>query len=396
MENNTLTLQIEPLDTLFFRDGKPFSMGDDSWADGIFPPAPSVIYGAIRSWILANNEELKNNVKEIIKDKEHYFNQIKIENIAYKIGASFYFPAPLDLAQNKNNIENEKEKEKDDGIYKLHALSSENKFNNVIHSEKVSEIFKFVNIKNKNDKEPENLDVVKNFPEGLINLTDFSDYMGNRKMQYHNIYSWKEQLKPEPKIGIGKNNETNSSDDGQLFRIEQIRPKIKDEEKFKIVVDIHLPMELSYLKNTNNNIIKIGGEGKIAALSLINNSLSEKIAPKYEMSEHFKIYLSTPAIFEKGWLPKFIDDNLMWINNEFNFEAKLSYTVLGKSENIGGWDMAENKPKSMLKAIPAGSVYFFKIKKGNLKDVYQYFKENNSISDFLTEQGFGIAYLTNF
>jgi len=48
----TTILRINPFDTFFFRDGKPFTMGDDSWADGIFPPSPSVIYGALRTaWI---------------------------------------------------------------------------------------------------------------------------------------------------------------------------------------------------------------------------------------------------------------------------------------------------------------------------------------------------------
>ena len=30
--------KITPLDTVFFRDGKPFSWGEETWAEGIFPP----------------------------------------------------------------------------------------------------------------------------------------------------------------------------------------------------------------------------------------------------------------------------------------------------------------------------------------------------------------------
>lgn len=40
---------MEAFDTLFFRDGKPFSMGDDVWANGVFPPYPSTLYGALRA-----------------------------------------------------------------------------------------------------------------------------------------------------------------------------------------------------------------------------------------------------------------------------------------------------------------------------------------------------------
>ena len=32
-----MIIEMNPLDTLFFRDGKPFSMGDETWADAIRP-----------------------------------------------------------------------------------------------------------------------------------------------------------------------------------------------------------------------------------------------------------------------------------------------------------------------------------------------------------------------
>lgn len=44
-----MIISLEAIDTLFFRDGKPFTMGEDNFASGIFPPAPSVLYGALRS-----------------------------------------------------------------------------------------------------------------------------------------------------------------------------------------------------------------------------------------------------------------------------------------------------------------------------------------------------------
>ena len=49
MTDSSSTIVLDAFDTLFFRDGKPFFMGDDTWADGIFPPPPSVISGALRT-----------------------------------------------------------------------------------------------------------------------------------------------------------------------------------------------------------------------------------------------------------------------------------------------------------------------------------------------------------
>ena len=46
-------LFIRPVDVWLFRDGRPFSAGSDHRAESLFPPYPSVIQGAIRSYQLA-------------------------------------------------------------------------------------------------------------------------------------------------------------------------------------------------------------------------------------------------------------------------------------------------------------------------------------------------------
>ncbi|MDY6940250.1 MAG: type III-B CRISPR module-associated Cmr3 family protein, partial [Cyanobacteriota bacterium] len=40
---------IEPLDVLLFREAKPFSPSEGSWAKGLFPPLPSTVFQALRS-----------------------------------------------------------------------------------------------------------------------------------------------------------------------------------------------------------------------------------------------------------------------------------------------------------------------------------------------------------
>lgn len=40
---------LEPLDVLLFRESKPFSPGEGSWANGLFPPMPTTVFQALRS-----------------------------------------------------------------------------------------------------------------------------------------------------------------------------------------------------------------------------------------------------------------------------------------------------------------------------------------------------------
>lgn len=41
--------RITPLDVLLFREAKPFSPGEGSWAKGLFPPMPITVFQAMRS-----------------------------------------------------------------------------------------------------------------------------------------------------------------------------------------------------------------------------------------------------------------------------------------------------------------------------------------------------------
>src|SRR5687768_8743082 len=47
---------LVPDDVLFFRDGKPSSRGQDHELRSVFPPLPSVLYGAIRTGRLLEEE----------------------------------------------------------------------------------------------------------------------------------------------------------------------------------------------------------------------------------------------------------------------------------------------------------------------------------------------------
>ncbi|MGA7953992.1 MAG: type III-B CRISPR module-associated Cmr3 family protein [Gloeobacterales cyanobacterium] len=51
---------IEPLDVLLFRESKPFSPGEGSWAKGLFPPMPVTVFQALRSTLPEYNRQERN------------------------------------------------------------------------------------------------------------------------------------------------------------------------------------------------------------------------------------------------------------------------------------------------------------------------------------------------
>ena len=97
-----LNLHIDAADTLFFRDGRPFTMGEDTHVESVnFPPMPSVVYGALRTAFISQNTHLFSLEKLIeLSDK------LEIKSIALRTSNNNTFlPMPKDLVVPKNKKE---------------------------------------------------------------------------------------------------------------------------------------------------------------------------------------------------------------------------------------------------------------------------------------------------
>lgn len=188
MENNTLTLQIEPLDTLFFRDGKPFSMGDDNWADGVFPPAPSVIYGAIRSWLLANVDSI--NVDNIISETS----DLKILDFYFLINGETVLSMPYDYGTKKEKDYQIRYDELVEEKIKVERFS-------IIKNSSITSINNSKLFYNEND-------YILEYPKNtFISVNNLISYLKNDKdITEIKTYLLKNEI--EAKIGIKRTNET--------------------------------------------------------------------------------------------------------------------------------------------------------------------------------------------
>lgn len=329
MAENTQTIKLEALDTLFFRDGKPFSMGEDSWADGIFPPPPSVIYGALRTaWASENNIPL-NEIDEKTKDLVIHKINLQFEN-------NVYYPMPLDLVVEKVTTEVNAQRERTNK-YNAHILD---KFpENYLTSNPFGQLITYKN---------ENIQI-ETLENGIIQKTEFMNYLGQNSNDYI-IKTIETYLKTESKIGIGRDNFSNNVSDGMLYRV-----------GMKRVINFSFIIELGGLKFLEAGILKLGAEAKTANYQIVPD---EFVKAKYNMQKSdlsvskFKLILSSPAYFEQGSIPSWIDKST-FIGKYNNTSLKLINCIIGKPILQGGFDMKTRKPKPMIKLVPAGSIYFF-------------------------------------
>lgn len=353
-----MKFRIHPLDTLFFRDGKPFSMGEDTWADGIFPPYPSVIYGGLRTWYLSNqNEGFSQQTIELSKG-------ISIRHIHYQVEQGVYLPLPLDMVEPAKTPK-EEYAEARKKVYKVIKLGLD--ANPLpVSSFPLPKLLL-----------PSTGSRVEALEDGLISLTDFQNYLQGY-LQETEVKKIRDYALTEPKIGIGRDNATHTVENAKLYRVGMRRI-----ENFNILVDFAMP---DFDPGINSSLLRLGAEGKVVAFE--SSSANMGIAQhSIELSPGaFKLYLSTPAIFNEGWQP-----NL----KKYGIKAELVAAVVGKPLHIGGFDMVKRKPKTMYKAVPAGSVYYYETT-DSPEYILEQVQQGQAISDQLSTEGFGIAYLGNY
>jgi CRISPR-associated protein Cmr3 len=323
-------IEIEALDTLFFKDGKPFSMGEETWADGVFPPPPSVFYGAIRSAYMSQINQSVNLANEA-GDKSK---NLVIENYCLSVKNYFYFPMPLDLVVKKQRSIKEKFIERESNDYQVYRLYL--KDNTYISSSPQLSYLLTLN------------EEIESLENGYIDETDLKNYLegGSGPFTAKKI---DKLVILEPKIGIGRNNITKTTQESKLYRVGMRRL-----DTLKSIVQIK---NLDDFEPTG--LLKLGGETKIAKYQYI---AFEDFEQPNQIQNRFKIYLATPALLKNGWLPGWIDEkNFIGYYPKTKIKVKLIATIIGKPIPIGGFDMKKKRPKTMLQAVPSGSVYYFEI-----------------------------------
>lgn len=377
-----MIVQIEALDTLFFRDGRPFTMGEDTWANGVFPPSPSVFYGALRSALLSLDKTIFPKLVNDTLGSNAEFNNIRILSINLAVDGTAYFPIPLDLVQKKEKTRKEKRKLKAKKVVDVHGLSVIKVDNESYSSTQTQDLLQYGG---EGD--------IEAVSEGYIKREDFVEYL-KEEVDDITAKTLEELTLVEPKVGIGKSYSTNTAEEGALYRAGMRRLK---NVKFYLNVETAISFK-------DQKLLKLGGEAKAVRLKqdeydAIEQNLS--FEQKDIVGKSFKVYLASPTLFEQGWLPS-------WINPKTNkgtytnkdgksLSLELVAAAVGKPLLIGGFDVKIGEPKTMYRAVPAGSVYYFKVISDKDVNISVFF-DRQSFNDELfgvdyKKQGFGKYYL---
>jgi CRISPR-associated protein Cmr3 len=325
-------IKIEPLDVLFFRDGKPFGVG--LRGNSGFP-MPQTLAGALRTAFMKKYGCDFDKFAALLKESGNFENALSgsgapkwIANVRFsgpflartdgKTEIEPLVPIPSVIQESKENEEDLlclkplKErlpgwKPREDGMKPLWLKSK----------------FRFESAK------------------GYLTLEGLRVFLSGGEPKREHIVRVEDLYGFEYRTGIGIDTASLVAAEGQIYGASFIRLN----EKVCFYAEMILPDSEDDLL-TGIEQVSLGGEGKRVKISKVGSIVDwgEK-RPPYKPNEKPLLVLTTPAIFECGWRPRCLSGKLV------------SASVSGY-DAVSGWDLARRGPKRTRFAAKAGSVYF--------------------------------------
>jgi CRISPR-associated protein Cmr3 len=199
-------------------------------------------------------------------------------------------------------------------------------------------------------------------------------------------------FRAEPRTSVSLNTATGTAKEGRLFTVQFTRAA--DEVGFAVG-----------LAGTQDAFgqrgrLRLGGEARAARYQRADLSqrgggqaLADRVA---EEDGRLKATLITPAVFDGGWRPDGIEPG--GGGEVAGCPVRLTGAATGKPRHLGGWDIAEGRPKPARHAVPPGSVYFFKLADSEAASALA---EHGPVVSLCNsgddrKQGLGLAYLSSY
>lgn len=372
------TWRFSALDSLFFRESRPFDSIGGSELSTVFPPSPVTLAGAIRSaigehqgvdWSNYATSELAQQLGSseslgAMRIKGVFLNRQISENHWEKM---YPVPAHLVSIKEENNIKN------------LHFLQVGKPTRCDLGN---------VCLAVAPEKGIKSLDGYWLTQTGLTQVLNGQlpniekELIASSKLFNHEIH-----------LGIGRNNQIRAVEIGLLYQTQHIRPQL----------DLAIEVDTDGLDTINcptSGVVRLGGEGRGAAFNVVpTNAEQIKINTPDATVLGIKLILLSAAYVDQqqGYTPlpdfeKHEHNETVWKGEIKGIKLTLHCAILGKTVREGGWDLQLKMPKPVRSLIPAGSVFYCTVDDGDIKkavDVLQtaQLQHTNSLD---TELGRGL------
>lgn len=365
---------LKPVDTFFFRDHKEFFSGSESTADNIFPPRPGTVYGALRSGYIHENGGFKafyagtDDELKLWMGTPEKTGLFSLRGVFIHDDQDIFLPLPLDY-QVVSGIDGNKNEE---WAYPLELVQEE-----IPASDGYQ--YRLYGVKSEKSHSATG---------AYISHSDWKKAHFNT--QPIRIYRKNRWIIEEDKLGIRIDRARGASEEGMLYNIKMGR--FIDNNKVGFIA-LSLPAQSPDFKNVR--MLRMGGKNRPWTIEklqgdfqLFNETERLQIITKIKHDGIARLMLLTPAIWDQS--SKIFDCN----QRQFNFGEGMLFDVIAQASDrpllVGGWDIAGNKPKTRIQALPAGTVFYLRVDSDKAEYLFDWLNKN-PISDELNHEGYGWA-----
>lgn len=351
---------FEQVDSWFFRESRSMDGSGATAMESVFPPPNNTLLGAIRSrignlyhaqhgstWEDFNKQKKEHSLARIIGYADDYANlQAQGAWLYNRQEQQLYFPCPVNVLQQNNGY----------GFFALGA--------------------------------PIQCDLGKvrlpslDFEQGQkavekvwIAAVDMQKVLAGRAPE--RVLSVTDIITTDPRLGIGRNNQTRRINKSELYQTRHIRLK----EQWGVYMGLRgLSEEHAQKYVCAQTMMRLGGEARMASVSQLPQEVEKAgiglpTAPQLtDTVNSLVIYLLTPLPFpdnkEKNLpaLPGYAfckktdkEGISFWSGVLNDVEVEISSAVVGKTERVGGWNMAQHQSLPVRSFVPAGSCWYVNV-----------------------------------
>ena len=403
-----------PDDVLFFRDGKPSTVGEDHYLRSLFPPHPTTLYGAVRTRRLfdegielqgLHRSSWKERLGDLTEELGEWgrFGTLELRGpwlVRRKDGGELetLLPAPQDLglvthrrlAGGRQEVPLEDRTPSIERVirYQCRPRRSLDPSPQQGWSHDLG-----IWLPSEEDEAPSAVDVEPAAgwyltPQGIASWADGKTPQSEEFV--HQSHLWVD----EPRTGVGLQSgpkanlatEQRKHADGQLFTFGFIRLR----------PGIGLGFEARGTLLSACGALRLGGDGRTATLEP-GPSLPSAASPGPSPGKPYCLAFATPTLSHSGALPPGSANGSSFVLGEV--PHRVIGAILKQPQLIGGWDLARNRAKPLRRAIPAGSTYLVVPADSSLQTAVQLhgcnlcddFSTPRNPAQELARQGFGLA-----
>lgn len=173
----------------------------------------------------------------------------------------------------------------------------------------------------------------------------------------------------DERVGIGLDERRRAAADGKLFSLQALAPR-HDGREVGYLAEIEgaeFPERLS---------LRLGGDGRAAVAEAVSVApLPQPDSPRLQQERRCRLVLTTPGLFAHGWLPTGADPAERRSDGAVRFSLHglrgwIVAAALPRGQVVSGWDLARWRPKTALRSVPTGSLWWLELDEGVSPEAY--------------------------